>query len=459
MPLVIRRRTFFVGCTLAFLVAAGMMLAHRSDEPVVVGRYSAAIVAAMALLAVAYGAIAYLYFFGWRRFGRAYMLIASNLLAVLLLLLAINVAAHLTTYFTGSAITAPSDTETVDAQARVHADLIGLSPEEFRAFRSEQGRPQNWVYEPWVGFRETPRTGRYINVSTDGFRHTKGSPTEPDHWVFLLGGSTTFGYGVADDQTIASFLQERLTGIFGEKTFGVRNFGRAYYFSSQEYVLLWTLLRRGAKPSMVIFLDGANELQEEPYYANEMREMFSRYQDESVGDAPIGRLLADLAVQAPVYPYLQRLGGTSSRMEGAERIRPDAPAGEIAAQYEAANTMIRVICERYGVEPFFVVQPIPGYRNTFGTHVFLPEPLPPNILKVLALMEASTANQPRRVNLAGLLESYRKQAFVDQMHYTPEVHRMIADAIAERIAPALSEMAGGGRVAGSNGSAQGGTGR
>ena len=427
-------RALFIVCTIAFIAGSVRILSHRSDVPVIFGRYSAALVAALLTAIVAYAVVAYLYFVGWRRFGHAYTVIASNLLSIVLLLTLINVGAHVLTYFTGSAITADPNAEAVAEEERVHAELIGLTEAEYRSFRSEQGRRQNFVYEPWTGFKETPRQGRYINVSADGFRQTSGSPAEPDHWVFLFGGSTTFGYGVADNQTIASYLQARLAEVYGSNTFGVRNYGRAYHFSSQELLVLSTLLRQGLRPSVAIFVDGANERQQEPDYVNEMREMFSRYQDEVEGDLPLGRLLADLAVQAPIYPYLRRLSGAPARPAGAKRVPPDATASQIAQRYEANIEDIRLLCERYGVVPFFVVQPLPGYRNEHKTHVFLREPVPQAILEVLALMEASTANsRPHRVNLTGLLDGYRKQPFVDPLHYTPEVHKMIAHRIVDGV--------------------------
>jgi len=447
-------RTLFITCTIAFTAALTLLVLHRSDTPVVLGRYSLSLVFLIAVLVCVYAAVSYLYLRGWRRFGEAYLFIAANLLSLVILLVAVNIAAHTVTFFTGSSLTSLSsaaEDALVLEQERVHAELIGLNQDEFLAFRSEQGREKNWQYEPWVGFRETPRDGRYINVSPEGFRRTTASPDNPRHWIFLLGGSTTFGYGVTDDQTIASYLQARLTQTYGGNTFGVRNFGRAYYYSSQEYVLLWRLLEQGLKPSVVIFIDGDNEPQTSPYYVNEMRVMFDRYQEESMGGRPVGNLLAELAISAPIYPYLRRLylerlnrAGESATKSAQPlaRLRPGTTPSDIAAQYEANNEAIRLLAARHNVVPFFVVQPMPGYKNEHATHVFMKEPLIPFSTDVLALLDASTSKHPQRLNLTSLLAGYQKQPFVDRLHYTPEVHQLIANAIADQTAPVLNTMAG-----------------
>ena len=51
--------------------------------------------------------------------------------------------------------------------------------------------------------------------------------------IYMYGGSTTFGYNVTDDQTIASYLQNYLNDDFC-----VYNHGRVYFYSKQENNLL-----------------------------------------------------------------------------------------------------------------------------------------------------------------------------------------------------------------------------
>jgi len=89
------------------------------------------------------------------------------------------------------------------------------------------------LYEPYVQFTERPFSGKYVNVTGDGYRRTTNQGPWPPHReninVFLFGGSTVFNYGVADADTIASFLQEQLDGLAGRPV-RVYNFGRGSYY-------------------------------------------------------------------------------------------------------------------------------------------------------------------------------------------------------------------------------------
>src|SRR5215813_3181316 len=119
------------------------------------------------------------------------------------------------------------------------------------------------IYEPFTQFREKPFVGRYVNVDPAGFRPGRGQgpwPPEPTYFnVFLFGGSTTFGYGVPDDYTIGSYLQDRLSRAGLPRPPRVYNFGRGAYFSAQERVLFEKLALDGFVPDLAVFIDGLND--------------------------------------------------------------------------------------------------------------------------------------------------------------------------------------------------------
>ena len=89
-----------------------------------------------------------------------------------------------------------------------------LSKFEVNQFlRETWSRP--YVYEPYTQFKEKPFQGKYINISQEGFRHVKNQgpwpPSKDNFNIFLFGGSTIFNYGVPENETIASYLQELFT--------------------------------------------------------------------------------------------------------------------------------------------------------------------------------------------------------------------------------------------------------
>ena len=140
---------------------------------------------------------------------------------------------------------------------------------------------RTYVYEPFTQFKERPYKGHYVNVDKNGFRYTKNQgpwpPQSKSINVFLFGGSTTFGYGVSDNQTIASYLQEYLTEKLGSDV-RVYNFGRGYYYLTQERLLYEQLLKSGFIPDLAIFIDGINDFafnNNEPFFTDRLRQLFA----------------------------------------------------------------------------------------------------------------------------------------------------------------------------------------
>ena len=88
----------------------------------------------------------------------------------------------------------------------------GWREEDVRTLLRETRRQDEYEFEPFTGFKERPLRGRFVNVSPAGFRFSKDQAPWPPRTettnVFLFGGSTTFGVGLPDDETIASYLQE-----------------------------------------------------------------------------------------------------------------------------------------------------------------------------------------------------------------------------------------------------------
>jgi hypothetical protein len=131
----------------------------------------------------------------------------------------------------------------------VHPDLT--EPEISDLIRETWSR--NHAYEPFTGHREREFEGRWVNVDEHGFRHGSHGPSwpPPPGSVFVFGGSTTFGMGVPDGGTIPAQLEQKLRDASGRDVH-VYNFGRGYYFSSQERALFTTLLEQGIAPAIAV---------------------------------------------------------------------------------------------------------------------------------------------------------------------------------------------------------------
>lgn len=157
----------------------------------------------------------------------------------------------------------------------------GYSLPEVRTLLDETWR-RNYVYEPFTQHREAAHEGLYVNVSETGIRRSLDPgpwPPDPaDFNVFVFGGSTTFGYGIADQETIPSQLQKKLAGRWGNDV-RVYNLGRGAYSSSQERILFESLLSRGTQPDLAIFIDGLNEFSnasDAPHFTERISRLIDR---------------------------------------------------------------------------------------------------------------------------------------------------------------------------------------
>lgn len=95
------------------------------------------------------------------------------------------------------------------------------SAEEIRQLRSESNHLLE--YAPWVQFKMPEKKSRFVNIS--GFiRQSRPSLSNSAHVenrdtfdIFFFGGSTMFGYHVADDETIPSHFARLIGRLAGDK--------------------------------------------------------------------------------------------------------------------------------------------------------------------------------------------------------------------------------------------------
>src|SRR5260370_18598918 len=134
----------------------------------------------------------------------------------------------------------------------------------FKEF-DRMGQDETFIYQPWVGFSERVFHSPRLNVD-----ETKPLPTRRTIQngssrggrpliIWTFGGSTMFGWGVPDNETIVSYLSAILSRDLPNRAVTVTNHGHSYYFSSQELLLFQILLRHGDRCDVAVFLDGLND--------------------------------------------------------------------------------------------------------------------------------------------------------------------------------------------------------
>jgi len=294
-----------------------------------------------------------------------------------------------------------------------------------------------FLYDPFTQFKESAYRGQYVNVSAEGFRAGETQGPWPLSFetlnVFFFGGSTTFGYGVADAETIPSYFQQEFSRKLNRRVH-VYNFGRGYYYSTQERILFEHLLSEGHVPGVAIFVDGLNDFffwNNEPQFTPRMRALI-----ESEGAWPFVRQ----AVAHTAFARASRAAGNwispmwrRSPQHGS--VLDQAHIDAAIRRYFANKKAVEAVSNDYGVTPIFVWQPVSAYGYDARFDLF---PVAEDEGRRLSAGYEHMANvlrsRPWESNFfwcADLQRDARQPLYVDGEHYSAQFSRQIASHIAD----------------------------
>ena len=127
---------------------------------------------------------------------------------------------------------------------------------------------------------------------------------------FFFGGSTTFGYNVRDEETLASHFQDLSEAAFSREV-QVYNFGRGNYASSAEMLLFLRLLFEGHRPEVAVFVDGLNDFQHggsrDLLQSNDLRRLYDNYDSNDLADQ-LPQIVAALPIMKAINWLMTTLG-------------------------------------------------------------------------------------------------------------------------------------------------------
>lgn len=288
-------------------------------------------------------------------------------------------------------------------------------------------------YAPFVQFKELPFHGKFVNVDPRGFRLIDGKdrwPIDKNHFnIFVLGGSTAFGYGVADNQTIAGWLGKILRDAGNEDTV-VYNFGRCSYTSVQEGVLLQRLIFLGNIPDLVIFIDGLNDFAHYDGLPG-FTSVLTKFMDE--GDKPVWR---KILLELPVTKFFLKSFKSDSQQK---KTAPEKVIPAVISRYKTNKDIIEAISKKFQIMTLFVWQPVPVYRydqrnnlfNRFDYDGFMPY-LKLGYESIVKNYEAGELGN-NFIWLADMQENLKQPLYVDAVHYGAEMNEMIAQQISNAL--------------------------
>ena len=115
------------------------------------------------------------------------------------------------------------------------------------------------VSHPRLEFMAQGTRSKFYNVLFEGVRlgdkvDEASAREKIDGGCWLFGGSTMFGHGLPDDQTIASYLNRLAPDNY------YLNFGMNHAHQLLEIDKLVLLLKKGYRPAQVVFFDGLNDI-------------------------------------------------------------------------------------------------------------------------------------------------------------------------------------------------------
>jgi hypothetical protein len=316
----------------------------------------------------------------------------------------------------------------------------GWRAEDVRTLVNETAhRRPSW--EPFTGFRERTFRGKYVNVDAAGFRVSKDQapwPPDPQRMnVFVFGGSTTFGYGLPDDETIVSYLGECTPANSVRGRLAVYNFGREGYLSTQELILFQQLIKAGFVPQAAVFIDGINDFflsDGQPSFA----EGFRRFMDGQLG-APANPLDQLMMIKAfhRLRDWLKPQAKPQPQKQAWNNADPAVLDG-VVKRWLINKKMIEVTADAFGVRPVFVWQPVPGYKYDLHYHFLSTGSAPmggyPPTLAGYGLVDNLQAQGKLGVNvlwLGDMQQDKHENLYVDAVHYNASFSREIAGRICE----------------------------
>lgn len=310
-----------------------------------------------------------------------------------------------------------------------------LSEAQIRKMLAETYFEDPFVYAAYTGFKERPRSGSFVSVSPEGFRFNNdksqsisGSRLKK---ICIFGGSTVFGYGVDDSNTITAHLQEILNKKYPHAAYSVFNFGRGFYYSGQESILFQALIRDGVRCEIAIFIDGVNENQLVPNFTDRQQQLFSQYNYH-----PVRFFLSGLERSTLISDISRVVGGSPPP-------RPEPPVSVFVDGYVRSRAIIQHLGAVSATKAIFIIQPVPGFRNSFATFKFqssycAPQlPCEPSSLARIPRIEsmAKLADGRTTHDFTGIFSDTTTLPFLDDVHYTPAANRKIAEAIAPLLFP------------------------
>ena len=359
------------------------------------------------------------------RFGRIYGLVVVTLSTMILLLAVCD-----------SIIGIFSDP---DARWMQHLNEIQYYHEQpwTQSFIADSAHitPRTVKYAPYVVWRRPEYKSATININSSGIRKTPGIDCSKGSLkVFVFGGSSIWGTGSPDWDTIPAYLYRELSRVRGG-SICVVNFGESGWVSTQSMIALILELRNGNVPDVVMFYGGPNDMNAalengHPFAHQDLAKVRARFDDE-LGLQTLPRM---------VTPNIHRIVGqvVGHAPDGASKTSDLETLAKHADEiYRNNERLIQALARSYGFQCHFFLEPSP---------VFGLKPLTQDERRSISRINqttqsflkhfykfASNGNQIENdfTSLVDVFDSETSQIYIDATHMTPKGNERVARRMVE----------------------------
>ena len=299
--------------------------------------------------------------------------------------------------------------------------LLNLSNEDLTILHNESWNKYNkFRFVPFIGHTETNLVGKFVNFTEENGRKVV-RPKNCDTNIYLYGGSTTFGYNVTDNQTIASYLQEMLGDDYC-----VFNHGRAYFYSKQENNLFFNHLENGKSIHKAFFLDGINERCGGFEYDQNISNSFSLFIERPY--LMWRKSLKNFLLTLPIVQLSNSLFGSyrwiHDKNNNILEIDTCMSKVELDKLFETRISLREAVCDEFKIDCYSLLQPFAGVHG-IQTRKLLSE----ENEEILKKKYKKLSLVSKIIDLGYILQDDTTLSYVDGVHYSPQSNKKIASEL------------------------------
>jgi hypothetical protein len=329
------------------------------------------------------------------------------------------------------------------------ARAMPLAPRAMSAYRQypwaetfwrEQKQQLSLEYHPFGLWRSRPFSGETVNVDASGLRRTARTRCgQGDPVIWLFGGSTMWGFGSPDWETIPSLLAK--THAEAGRPVCAVNYGEDSWRAVQGVLKLTLELQRAQRrPDVVVFLNGCNDV---------FTPFFLTGRADREWDFALAKpWLDDLVTRREgSFAFLRGANTATLAHRVATRLKgpvawprpsdPERLGAEVAEDFFRQIDAVDALARGYGFRYAVFWQPLAvaggkrmkgeeeeGVRRQLGLSYDLARTA---AMSTHPLIRARP--RPNLHDLAGLFDGEAGSVFIDSCHFLPEGNRLIAERI------------------------------